>query len=121
MSLGDKKELFGIIKNYNARRRPVFLYASPQTLDGLKKELTEITMKDILRLVVIDEYHFLLDYAYGFRLEFNRIFVNLLDKFMSKKPPWPLLLMSTSNTMDVVCGQRKFLKSLNYVLDRDCH
>ena len=58
MSLGDKKELFGIIKNYNARRRPVFLYASPQTLDGLKKELTEITMKDILRLVVIDEYHF---------------------------------------------------------------
>ena len=85
-----------------------FLLQILLTIEGLC--LPDLVKENILRLVVLDEYHFLVEYGNGFCSEFNRIPRNMFDVFFKQELTMLLLLMSTSNNLDTIMDVQRILR-----------
>ena len=56
---------------------------------------------------MIDEHHYVSEFGFGFRKEFNRICKNVLESLSETKTKRPILLMSASNTNESICDAIK--------------
>ena len=66
-------------------------------------------MRKRSNFIVIDECHYVSDFGFGFRNEFNRIWTNVLKSFFEYKKR-PTSLMSASNEKESISDAIKILK-----------
>ena len=59
---------------------------------------------------MIDEYHYVSEFGFGFQSEFNRIWMNVLKSFAETKNKRSILLMSESNVNESIADAIKILK-----------
>lgn len=82
----------------------IFLFASPQTLDGWASTLQLLLERQLLRFITIDEVYLVSLFGMDFRDEFRRMKANIIGPFMASAKRKPLLIMSATLTPDIIAG-----------------